>query len=96
MLCKVEPIDNCCRDLGGQAEQAFPFYPIQTMCEQATYCIESGNVHRLGELHRSLQYHKLRYEAYQYLFILDHLQNVLDLIKDESRKVNAMNKLNSD
>lgn len=92
MYCFMSPMeDSFCKP--AQTGKYYPFYPIQTMCEQANHCKEDQNVHRLGELYRSAEYHQAKYEPKQYSFIMEFLQEVLEEIQTEKKKAREMQKM---
>lgn len=85
--------DSFSTDFSGFGCGNYPFYPIQTMCEQANHCKEGENVVRLRELFHSARQWELRYKPHEYSFILEHLQSVLDEIKQGRNKAKVRQKL---
>lgn len=77
---------------GNDMDINYPYYPIQSICEQADFC-KDGNAARLDVLYRSALQHKDKYKPHEYEFIIYHLRGILDHIKTQARKDIARRKI---
>lgn len=78
-------LEACNRMMSEEMATNFPYYPIQSICEQADYCLSDKNTLRLQELIRSAEQHKDKYTSIDYGFVHEYLWEIMEKIKDANR-----------
>lgn len=66
----------------------YPYYPIQSICEQADFC-KDGNTARLEVLKKSAEQHRTKYCVEHYNFIIEHITAIVEAINDGDRRDKA-------